>query len=77
LLFHRKKGNNWTVLENSIGMFTDYKLYSIPTVGGQPEFIMDTGCYGCDLSRDGNAFATLTLRKNGNVEWKTWRFLIQ
>ena len=51
---------------SSIGMLTNFKLYSIPTVGGQPEFIMDIGCYACNLSRDGNAFVTLTQGKDGN-----------
>jgi hypothetical protein len=54
--------------QNSTGIDTDYKLYSIPTVGGQPDFIMDAGCQACDLSRDGNVFATLTHGKDGNVE---------
>ncbi|HYK38029.1 protein kinase domain-containing protein [Alloacidobacterium sp.] len=48
------------VSQNSIGLFRNYKLYSVPTVGGQPEFIMDAGCYACDLSRDGKVFAALT-----------------
>ena len=37
----------------------DMKLYSLPLVGGELESIMNTTCMGCDLSRDGNAFATL------------------
>jgi serine/threonine protein kinase/Tol biopolymer transport system component len=40
------------------GMLTAYALYSVPTVGGQPDFLMDAHCYACDLSRDGRAFAT-------------------
>jgi len=33
------------------------KLYSIATVGGEPEFIMDSDCWTCSLSPDGKAFA--------------------
>jgi Tol biopolymer transport system component len=42
-----------------------YKLYSIATVGGDPEFIMDIECYTCDLSRDGKVFATFSRGKDG------------
>jgi Tol biopolymer transport system component len=52
--------------EDSLARLTHYKLYSIPTVGGQPEFIMDAGCYACDLSRDGKTFATLTQDKDNH-----------
>ena len=34
-------------------------LYSVSTVGGELESIMDFDCDACDLSRDGKAFATL------------------
>jgi serine/threonine protein kinase len=51
--------------EDSSGMLTHYKLYSVPTVGGQLEFIMDADCSACDLSRGGKIFATI---KNGGVE---------
>jgi len=34
------------------------RLYSVATVGGEPEFIMNLDCYTCDLSRDGRALAT-------------------
>ena len=47
------------------------KLYSIASVGGDPEFIMDlTDVYTLDLSRDGTALATLRKNKDGeyNVE---------
>ena len=46
------------------------KLYSIATVGGEPEFIMDTECEDCDLSHDGKVFATLMKGKDNsyNVE---------
>ena len=54
-------------LEDYIGnMLSHYKLYSLPTVGGQTEFIMDAGCYACDLSSDGRAFATLTEGKDSH-----------
>jgi eukaryotic-like serine/threonine-protein kinase len=45
-----------------------YKLYSIATVGGDPEFIMDFQCYACDLSRDGNVLATLRKGPEGEYE---------
>ncbi len=41
-----------------------FKLYSVPTVGGELEFIMDVDCSGCDLSRDGKVFATLMKGKD-------------
>ena len=47
------------------------KLYSIASVGGDPEFIMDlTDIYTLDLSRDGTALAALRKNKDGeyNVE---------
>ncbi len=40
------------------------KLYSVATVGGELEFIMDFDCDACDLSRDGKVFATLRKGKN-------------
>lgn len=45
---------------DTVGILTHYKLYSIPTVGGQPEFLMDADCIVCELSRDGKFFATIT-----------------
>src|SRR5277367_2844522 len=42
------------------------KLYSVATVGGDLEFIMDFDCDACDLSRDGKVFATLRKGKDGN-----------
>jgi Tol biopolymer transport system component len=42
-----------------------YKLYSVATVGGEPDFIMDSDCDSCDLSRDGKAFAMFARDKNG------------
>lgn len=46
-------------LNGTVGLFR-YKLYSVPTVGGQPEFIMDAhDCYACDLSPDGKVFANV------------------
>jgi Tol biopolymer transport system component len=43
-----------------------FRLYSVPTVGGDLDFIMDIDdCYSmCDLSRDGKAFVTLVSGKN-------------
>jgi hypothetical protein len=35
------------------------KLYSVATVGGDLDFIMDLDCDSCDLSPDGKAFAAL------------------
>jgi hypothetical protein len=43
----------------SIDMSSDAeysKLYSVATVGGGLEFIMDANCNNCDLSRDGKAY---------------------
>ena len=42
-----------------------YKLYSVAAVGGEPDFIMDADCNACDLSRDGNAFATFWQGSDG------------
>jgi eukaryotic-like serine/threonine-protein kinase len=39
-------------------------LYSVASVGGELEFIMSADCEACDLSRDGNAFATLARGKD-------------
>jgi serine/threonine protein kinase/WD40 repeat protein len=42
-----------------------FKLASLATVGGDLDPIMDTDCnHGCNLSRDGRAFATLVRDKN-------------
>ena len=41
-----------------------YKLYSVATVGGELEFIMDFDCESCDLSRDGKVLATLMKGKD-------------
>jgi eukaryotic-like serine/threonine-protein kinase len=38
----------------------DGKLYSVPIVGGDLDFIMDLACYTCALSPDGKALAILT-----------------
>jgi len=43
-----------------------YKLLSVATVGGDPEFIMDSDCEACDLSRDGKTFATFAKGKDGS-----------
>ena len=40
-----------------------YKLYSVPLVGGELDFVMNSACDACDLSRDGNMFATLAKGK--------------
>lgn len=42
------------------------KLYSIATVGGEPEFIMDTDCEDCALSHDGKVFAALVRGKDNS-----------
>jgi serine/threonine protein kinase len=42
------------------------KLFSVATVGGEPDFIMDVdGCDACTLSRDGKAFATFASGRDG------------
>jgi Tol biopolymer transport system component len=41
-------------------------LYSVPTVGGELESIMDFDCDTCDLSRDGKVLATLRKGKDNN-----------
>jgi Tol biopolymer transport system component len=45
-------------------MLIHAKLYSVPTVGGDLEFIMETDCFDCSLSPDGKAFVTLAPNKN-------------
>ena len=40
------------------------KLYSVPTVGGDLDFIMDAECFTCDLSSDGKALASLSVVTN-------------
>ena len=50
------------IVAESIDMGNDAvhaKLYSVATVGGALEFIMDADCNNCDLSRDGKAYATI------------------
>jgi serine/threonine protein kinase len=43
-----------------------YKLFSVATVGGEPEFIMDIDCpRACDLSKDGKVLATLAQSADG------------
>jgi Tol biopolymer transport system component len=48
------------VAEHADGEWFLYKIYSLPTDGGEPEFIMSAGCIACDLSRNGKVFATFT-----------------
>ncbi len=43
-----------------------YKFYSMPTVGGDLEFVMDLDCVACDLSRDGKALATFSKGTDGD-----------
>jgi serine/threonine protein kinase len=46
---------------------TQFKLYSVATVGGNLEFIMDYDSDGaCDVSPDGKVFATDTKDRDGN-----------
>ncbi len=45
-------------------MLIHAKLYSVPTVGGDLEFIMETDCFDCSLSPDGKKFATLVPDKS-------------
>jgi eukaryotic-like serine/threonine-protein kinase len=57
--------NHLIVLEFTDKTESPYmKLYSVATVGGDLEFIMDTDCRTCDLSPDGKAFATLVYPKS-------------
>jgi eukaryotic-like serine/threonine-protein kinase len=44
----------------TVTMFNPVKVYSVPTVGGQMEFILDADCYASGLSRDGRVFAALS-----------------
>ena len=37
------------------------KLYSVPIVGGDLDFVMDIDCYTCSLSPDGKALAILSM----------------
>jgi serine/threonine protein kinase/WD40 repeat protein len=41
-----------------------YKLFTVATVGGELEFIMDAGCEDCDLSHDGKVFVALMKGKD-------------
>ncbi len=55
-------------MAESIDMSNDAvhsKLYSVATVGGELEFIMDADCNNCDLSRDGKAYATIAKGPDG------------
>jgi eukaryotic-like serine/threonine-protein kinase len=56
------------IVAESIDMSNDAvhaKLYSVATVGGELEFIMDADCNNCDLSRDGKAYATIAKDPDG------------
>ena len=57
--------NHIIALENTDSKESPYqkKLYSVATVGGELDFIMNVDCVACDLSRDGKAFATMVLGK--------------
>jgi serine/threonine protein kinase len=46
------------------------EVYSVATVGGELEFIMDLDCYTCDLSRDGKALATYEIGKDSKYTVK-------
>jgi serine/threonine protein kinase/WD40 repeat protein len=74
---HRLRMVGWSSDRNHLIVVEDtdrkdsplYKLYSVATVGGEPEFIMDADCSVCDLSLDGKAFASFPWRKNpGDVQ---------
>lgn len=49
-------------ITSQTAVFSHFKLYLLPTVGGQLEFIMDVDCLACDLSRDGKVFAAITYK---------------
>ena len=54
--------NHLVVVETTESQQPPYaKLYSVPTVGGDLDFIMDADCFACDLSPDGKALALLTV----------------
>ncbi len=54
--------NHLIVVEGTDNKQSPYsKLYSVPTVGGDLDFIMDIDCVTCDLSPDGKALAILSL----------------
>ena len=62
----RATGPHLIVLEDTDRKrFTLCKLSSVAIVGGDLEFIMDSDCDACDLSRDGKALATLIKRHDG------------
>jgi eukaryotic-like serine/threonine-protein kinase len=44
----------------------DHKLYSVATVGGELEFIMDSDCEDCALSHDGKVFAAVMKGKDNS-----------
>jgi serine/threonine protein kinase len=53
--------NHLVVVEDTDSQQTPRdKLYSVPIVGGDLEFIMDIDCFTCDLSPDGKALAILS-----------------
>jgi eukaryotic-like serine/threonine-protein kinase len=56
------------IVAESIDMSNDAeysRLYSVATVGGALEFIMDANCNNCDLSRDGKAYAAIAKDPGG------------
>jgi serine/threonine protein kinase len=40
------------------------KLYSVPTTGGDLDYIMDLNCFACSLSPDGKALVILSMANN-------------
>jgi serine/threonine protein kinase len=54
--------NHLVVVESTGNQQPPYgKLYAVPTVGGDLDFIMDANCFACDISPDGKAFADLSM----------------
>lgn len=43
-----------------------YRLYSVATIGGELDFVMDSDCDACDLSRNGKTLATFAKGKDGS-----------
>ena len=54
------------IVAESVRQPEEWRLFTVATVGGDPEFIMDIECYGaCGVSRDGKVLAVLMKGKDG------------
>jgi len=51
--------------ETGLDSSSNYKFYSVPTVGGDPQLVADFNCEACDLSPSGKAIATFAKGADG------------